>query len=45
MVLAGKGLTSDKTIELTDALTAKKCPVLARRIGYRYPETDKHCIF
>jgi len=45
MVLPGKGLTSDQIIEFTDALTAKKCPILLRRIGYRDPETDKHYIF
>lgn len=45
MVLPGKGLISDQTIEFTDALTAKKCPILLRRIGYRDPETDKHYIF
>jgi hypothetical protein len=43
--LSDKGLTSDQTIEFTGALTAKKCPVLLRRIGYRDPETGKHYIF
>jgi len=33
-VLAGKGLTSDQTIEFTGAQTAKKCPIPLRRIGY-----------
>jgi len=45
MVLSGKGLTSDKTIEFTGVLTAKKCPIQLRRIGYRDPETGKHYIF
>ena len=45
MVLSGKGLTSDKTIEFTGALTVKKCPIQLRRIGYRDPETGKHYIF
>ena len=45
MILSGKGLTSDQTIEFTGALTAKKCPILLRRIGYRDPETGKHYIF
>jgi len=45
MVLSGKGLTSDQTIEFTGALTVKKCPIQLRRIGYRDPETGKHYIF
>jgi len=44
-VLKSKGLTSDHTVEFTGALTAKKCPVQLRRIGYRDPETGKHYIF
>ena len=45
MILSGKGLTSDQTIEFTGVLTAKKCPIQLRRIGYRDPETGKHYIF
>ena len=45
MVLSGKGLTSDQTIEFTGVLTAKKCPIQLRRIGYRDPETGKHYVF
>jgi putative transposase len=44
-VLAAKGLTSDQTIEFTGALTAKKCPIPMRRIGYRDPQTGKHYVF
>lgn len=44
-VLKIKGLTSDQTIEFTGAVTAKKCPVQLRRIGYRDPITGKHYIF
>ena len=44
-VLKNKGLTSDQTIEFTGLLTAKKCPVQLRRIGYRDPETGKHYVF
>ncbi len=40
-----KGLTSDHTIEFTGTLTAKKCPIQLRRIGYRDPVTGKHYIF
>jgi len=44
-VLSGKGLTSDQTIEFTGAVTAKKCPIQLRRIGYRDPVTGKHYFF
>ena len=44
-VLSSKGLSSDQTIEFTGALTAKKCPIQLRRIGYRDPETGKHYVF
>lgn len=44
-VIKSKGLTSDQTIEFTSAVTAKKCPVQLRRIGYRDPETGKHYVF
>lgn len=44
-VLAAKGLTCDQTIEFTGALTAKKCPIQMRRIGYRDPQTGKHYVF
>lgn len=44
-VLKNKGLTSDQTIEFTGAITAKKCPVQLRRIGYCAPVTGKRYIF
>jgi putative transposase len=44
-VLASKGLTCDQTIEFTGIQTARKCPILLRRIGYRDPETGKHYVF
>ena len=44
-VLAAKGLTSDQTIEFTGAVTARKCPIPMRRIGYRDPQTGKHYVF
>jgi hypothetical protein len=44
-VLSSKGLTSDQSIEFTGALTAKKCPIQLRRIGYRDLETGKHYVF
>jgi len=44
-VLFSKGLTSDQTIEFTGQLTAQKCPIPLRRIGYRDPETGKHYVF
>jgi hypothetical protein len=44
-VLLNKGLTSDQIIEFTGALTAKKCPIQLRRIGYRDPETGRHYVF
>jgi putative transposase len=44
-VIKSKGLTSDQTIEFTGPITAKKCPVQLRRIGYRDPETGKHYVF
>ena len=44
-VLKNKGLTSDHTIEFTGTLTAKKCPIQLRRIGYRDPTTGKHYTF
>jgi len=44
-VLKNKGLTSDQTIEFTGTVTAKKCPVPLRRIGYHDPVTGKHYIF
>ena len=40
-----KGLTSDQTIEFTDAQAVKKCPTQLRRIGYRDPQTGKHYVF
>ena len=44
-VLSSKGLSSDQSIEFTGVLTAKKCPIQLRRIGYRDPETGKHYVF
>ena len=44
-VLSSKGLTSDQTIEFTGTVTAKKCPIQLRRIGYRDPVTGKHYVF
>ncbi len=44
-VLKNKGLTSDQTIEFTSKVTAKRCPVPLRRIGYRDSETGKHYVF
>jgi hypothetical protein len=40
-----KGLTCDQSIEFTGVETAKRCPVLVRRIGYREPVTGKHYVF
>ncbi len=44
-VIKSKGLTSDQIIEFTGPITAKKCPIQLRRIGYRDPETSKHYVF
>ncbi len=44
-VIKSKGLTSDQIIEFTGPITAKKCPIKLRRIGYRDPETSKHYVF
>jgi len=44
-VLAAKGLTCDQTIEFSVAVTARKCPLPMRRIGYRDPQTGKHYVF
>ena len=44
-VIKEKGLTCDQTIEFTGVLTAKKCPIQLRRIGYRDPVTGKHYVF
>lgn len=44
-VLKEKGITSDQTIEFTGAITAKRCPVALRRIGYRDAETGKRYVF
>jgi putative transposase len=38
-------LTRDQTIEFSGTLTAKKCPIPLRRIGYRDSVTGKHYIF
>jgi putative transposase len=43
--LKSKGLTSDQTIKFTGTQTAKKCPMLLRRIGYRDAETGKRYVF
>jgi len=39
------GLTCDQTIEFTGLITAKKCTVQLRRIGYRDTVTGKRYIF
>ncbi|MCU7838463.1 MAG: IS4 family transposase [Candidatus Thiodiazotropha sp. (ex Troendleina suluensis)] len=44
-VIKSKRLTSDQIIEFTGPITAKKCPIQLRRIGYRDPETGKHYVF
>ena len=44
-VIKSKRVTSDHLIELTGTLTAKKCPVQLRRIGYRDEATGKHYVF
>lgn len=44
-IVKAKGITSDQTIEFTGVVTAKKCPVKLRRIGYRDTETGKHYVF
>lgn len=44
-VIASRGLTCDQSIEFTGLVTAKKCPMVLRRIGYRDPETDKRYVF
>ena len=44
-VFKDKGLTSDQTIEFTDAQAVNKCPIPLRRIGFRDPQTGKHYVF
>ncbi len=44
-ILKSKGLTSDHVIEFTGPITAKKCPIHLRRIGYRDQVTGKHYVF
>lgn len=44
-IVKAKGISSDQTIEFTGVVTAKKCPVKLRRIGYRDAETGKHYVF
>lgn len=44
-IVKTKGITSDQTIEFTGAVTAKKCPVKLRRIGYLDAETGKRYVF
>ena len=39
------GLSSDQTIIFRGRLTAKKCPIPLRRVGYRDPETGKQYYF
>ena len=43
--IKSKGITSDQVIEFTGAVTAKKCPLRLRRIGYRDQETGKHYVY
>lgn len=45
MIVKAKNITSDQTIEFTGTVTAKKCPVKLRRIGYRDAETGRHYVF
>ena len=40
-----QGVTSDQTIEFASARGRKRCPHRLRRIGYRDPESGKHCVF
>ena len=40
-----KGLTSDQTVVFRGKITAKKCPIPLRRVGYRDPETGKQYYF
>ena len=40
-----QGLTCDQSIEFTGSITAKKCPIQLRRVGYRDPKTGKHYVF
>ncbi len=44
-VIKSKGITSDQIISFTGAITAKKCPVNLRRVGYRDELTGKHYVF
>lgn len=43
--LTSKGILCDQTIQFSGAKTAKKCPVLLRRIRYRDSVTDKEYVF
>lgn len=43
--LKHKGITSDQVIKFTGLLTAKKCPIRLRRVGYRDPETGKRYVY
>jgi hypothetical protein len=36
-------MARDQTIEFSGTLTAKKCPIPLRRIGYRYRYQQKCC--
>ncbi len=45
IISKASGLNSDQTIEFTGPITAKKCPVQLRRIGYRDAVTGKRYIF
>lgn len=44
-VAKSKGVTSDQVIEFTGAVTAKRCPIGLRRVGYRDEVTGKHYVF
>lgn len=44
-VIKSKGITSDQIISFTSAITAKKCPIHLRRVGYRDELTGKHYVF
>ena len=44
-VMKSKGVTSDQLIEFAGTVTARKCPIRLRRIGYRDQDTGKHYVF
>lgn len=40
-----QGITCDQTIAITSARGKKRCLHSLRRIGFREPDTSKHCVF